>query len=124
MLFSKCAVPPHVTRNESHYLTHNALPEIFHTVIRPGAILDTEVNKMKKAVTGKVLVPGRVLIGPKEVGSGYARIVALKDGSGSIECFNTVTGKWSEAPTDMTFNDVWHGETVVSPEVLARIDKR
>ncbi len=79
---------------------------------------------MKIAITGKVLVPGRVLIGPKEVGSGYARIVALKDGSGCIECFDTITGKWAEAPIEMTFNEVWQGITVVSPDILARIDKR
>lgn len=78
---------------------------------------------MKTAVIGKVLVPGRVLLGPKEVGAGYARIIALKDGSGCIESFDKITGKWAAAPLDLTFSAVWKAETVVAPDILARIDK-
>lgn len=78
---------------------------------------------MKTAVIGKVLVPGRVLLGPKEVGTSYARIVALKDGSGCIQSFDKTTGTWSPAPIDLTFNEVWKAETVVAPDILARIDK-
>ena len=76
---------------------------------------------MKVDIAGKVLVPGRVLLGPKEVSSGFARIVALKDGSGCIECFNLVSGAWSLAPDSLTFNEVWNAPLVSAPDILARI---
>ena len=77
---------------------------------------------MKIAVIGKVLVPGRVLLGPKQVSAGYARIVAVKDGSGCIECYDQVSRTWCPAPQSLTFKEVWAAEKVVSPEILARID--
>ena len=76
---------------------------------------------MKTAVIGKVLVAGRVLLGPKQVGVGYARIVAVKDGSGRIECYDQKTASWAPAPPNLTFNEVWAAETVMAPDVLARI---
>ncbi len=51
--------------------------------------------------------PGRVLVGPKKLGSCYARIVADKDGSGRIETFDPVSGTWSLAPESVTFSEVW-----------------
>jgi hypothetical protein len=41
------------------------------------------------------------------VQAGYARIVALKDGSGCIECFDPVSRTWSLAPQSQTFDEVW-----------------
>ena len=76
---------------------------------------------MKTAVIGKELVAGRVLLGPKQLTAGYARIVALKDGSGCIECYDKISGIWSPAPQSLTFNELWAAETVVSPAILARI---
>lgn len=52
-------------------------------------------------------VPGRVFIGPKKLESGYARIVSQKDGSGRIEKFDTVSGRWLPAPESITFSEVW-----------------
>lgn len=52
-------------------------------------------------------VPGRVLIGPKKLGSCFARIVSQKDGSGRIEKFDTTSGRWLPAPESITFSDVW-----------------
>lgn len=49
----------------------------------------------------------RVVVGPKILGKGYARIVAQKDGSGRIESFNLLSGKWFPAPDSVTFMDVW-----------------
>jgi len=77
---------------------------------------------MKTSVIGKVLVAGRVLLGPRQVNSGYARIVALKDGSGCIECFDQAAGTWSPAP-GLSFDEVWAASPVVAPDILARIDK-
>jgi hypothetical protein len=56
-------------------------------------------------------VPGRVLIGPKKLGSDYARIVSQKDGSGRIEKFDTVSGRWLPAPESVTFSEVWSAPT-------------
>ena len=75
---------------------------------------------MKVDVVGRVLIPGRVLVGPKKVRAGYARVVALKDGSGCIESFDLMSRTWSLAPPSMTFNEVWRAP-VVSPELWARI---
>ncbi len=77
---------------------------------------------MKTAVLGRTLVAGRVLLGPSEVSSGYARIIALKDGSGRIECYDKTAGHWMPAPESLTFNEVWAAAPVVAPDILARID--
>ena len=74
---------------------------------------------MKINVTGKVLVAGRVLLGPKKVHAGYARIVALKDGSGCIECFDDVSRTWTSAPQSLTFDEVWVAPAA-SPDLWAR----
>lgn len=50
---------------------------------------------------------GRVLIGPKKIGRGYARIVANRDGSGRIESFDLVSRIWVPAPESVTFSEVW-----------------
>ena len=71
-------------------------------------------------VVGRVLSPGRVLLGPKKVRKGYARIVAHKDGSGCIESFDLVSRTWSAAPESLTFNEVWRAP-VVAPDLWARI---
>ena len=68
----------------------------------------------------KANLAGRVLVGPKAVQGGYARIVAQKDGSGCIESFNLASRKWFLAPLDVTFAEVW-GAPVVAPDLWARI---
>lgn len=68
----------------------------------------------------KANLAGRVLVGPKALHGGFARIVAQKDGSGCIESFNLVSRKWSAAPLDVTFGEVW-GAPVVAPDLWARI---
>lgn len=50
---------------------------------------------------------GRVLIGPKQLGQSYARIVANRDGSGRIESFDLVSKTWIPASDSITFSDVW-----------------
>ncbi len=50
---------------------------------------------------------GRVLLGPKKIGRGYARIVATRDGSGRIETFDVVSRSWVPAPDSVTFGEVW-----------------
>jgi hypothetical protein len=50
---------------------------------------------------------GRVLVGPKKLKSGYARIVSNRDGSGRIESFNPASGTWCPAPESVSFTEVW-----------------
>lgn len=51
--------------------------------------------------------PGRVLVGPKKLQQGYARIVSGRDGSGRIESFDPVSRTWIPAPETITFSEVW-----------------
>jgi hypothetical protein len=71
---------------------------------------------MKTSLKSIVNGAGRVLIGPKKVRSGYARIVGQKDGSGSIESFDAVSKTWSLAPDSVTFSEVWSAPAV--PDLL------
>lgn len=57
-------------------------------------------------------VPGRVLVGPKKLRNGYARIVSLRDGSGRIEKFDSISGTWLPAPESITFSEVWSAPSV------------
>ena len=50
---------------------------------------------------------GRIVLGPRQVQSGYARIVAVADGSGRIELFNPQSGAWSDALGGCTFGELW-----------------
>jgi hypothetical protein len=57
-------------------------------------------------------VAGRVLVGPKKLRDGYARIVSQKDGSGRIEKLDVASGTWSEAHESVTFSEVWSAPSV------------
>lgn len=50
---------------------------------------------------------GRVLLGPKKLAQGFARIVANRDGSGRIESFDPISRTWIRASESITFSDVW-----------------
>lgn len=67
---------------------------------------------MKSSVKSIVSGAGRVMIGPRKVGSGYARIVGQKDGSGCIESFDCASRTWSLAPASVTFGEVWSAPAV------------
>jgi hypothetical protein len=51
--------------------------------------------------------PGRILLGPKQLHGCYARIVSLKDGSGSIERYEPRSRAWVPAYDSITFSEVW-----------------
>ncbi|MDH5534095.1 MAG: hypothetical protein OEZ08_00795 [Betaproteobacteria bacterium] len=67
---------------------------------------------MRRVTGAREVKAGRVLIGPKKLGAGYARIVSERDGSGRIESFNLVSKKWFQAPDSVTFADVWSAPAV------------
>ena len=62
---------------------------------------------MKAQMMHVETTPGRVLVGPKKLGSGYVRIISLKDGSGRIEKLDPKAGAWLPAPESVTFAEVW-----------------
>ena len=67
--------------------------------------------------------PGRVLLGPKKLASGYARIVSLKDGSGRIEKFDSASGAWLQAPESVTFGEVWSAPLAPMLLLAALVEK-
>ncbi len=67
---------------------------------------------MRRIAASREKELGRVLVGPKMLGKGYARIVAQGDGSGRIESFNPATRKWFAAPDSVSFADVWTAPAV------------
>ena len=67
-------------------------------------------------------LPGRVLVGPKKLPSGYVRIVSQRDGSGRIESYDLASRNWSAAPESVTFTEVWSAPSV-SASAWADIDR-
>ena len=58
--------------------------------------------------------PGRILLGPKQLHGCYARIVSLKDGSGSIERYEPRSGAWVPAHDSITFSEIWSAPSATS----------
>ncbi|MDB5904939.1 MAG: hypothetical protein JWM26_3817 [Betaproteobacteria bacterium] len=61
---------------------------------------------------------GRVVLGPRQVRSGYARIVAISDGSGRIEIFDSKSGSWCDAVGECTFGEIWSASPVFDSRYL------
>lgn len=72
---------------------------------------------MKISATNIAKTDGRVLVGPKKVRGGYARIVSCKDGSGCIESFDRTSGNWAAAEHSLTFDEVWSALPVTSEDL-------
>ena len=73
---------------------------------------------MQKTMARPNKTAGRVVLGPRPVSSGYARIVARADGSGRIELWDTKTHAWSEALERCTFDDIWSAPAVFDSRYL------
>lgn len=67
---------------------------------------------MKTNVKSIVNGVGRVVVGPRKVRGGYARIVGQKDGSGCIQSFDCTSRTWALAPASLTFGEVWSAPAV------------
>ena len=52
-------------------------------------------------------IVGRVVLGPRQVRNGYARIVAKADGSGHIQLFDAKSGLWRDALERCSFSELW-----------------
>jgi hypothetical protein len=55
---------------------------------------------------------GRVVLGPKKIRGGYARIVSEADGCGCIQVYDPVTESWFAADEQVTFGEVWSAPAV------------
>ena len=64
---------------------------------------------------------GRVVLGPRPVKSGYARIVAAADGSGRLEVFDPSLGTWHEAAGACTFDELWRAAAVFDSRYLSTL---
>jgi len=62
---------------------------------------------------------GRVVLGPRRLGTDYVRIVARADGSGTIELYDKQTCSWRDAPERCTFSDVWRAPSASNAKDLA-----
>ena len=61
---------------------------------------------------------GRVVLGPRQVRNGYARIVAIADGSGRIEMFDAKAGAWRDAVGACSFTELWSASPVFDSRYL------
>lgn len=61
---------------------------------------------------------GRIVLGPKQVRNGYARIVAAPNGAGRIELYDAGSGLWNDAHDNCTFDEVWSGTAVFDARYL------
>ena len=61
---------------------------------------------------------GRVVLGPRQVKNGYARIVAIADGSGRIEVFDAKVGTWCDAVGTCSFDELWSAAPVFDSRYL------
>ncbi len=76
---------------------------------------------MPITITRPCKTTGRVVLGPRSVRDGYARIVARADGSGRIECYDEKTGAWVEALERCSFDDIWSAPAAFDLRYLALV---
>ncbi|MEN3352537.1 MAG: hypothetical protein V7640_695 [Betaproteobacteria bacterium] len=62
---------------------------------------------MNTNITHPSKTVGRIVLGPRQVRNGYARIVATANGSGRIELLNSQSGAWCDADGGCTFSELW-----------------
>jgi hypothetical protein len=61
---------------------------------------------------------GRIVLGPRPVKNGYARIVATADGCGRIEVFDAAGGVWQDALGTCTFDELWRAAAIFDMRYL------
>jgi hypothetical protein len=62
---------------------------------------------------------GRIVLGPRLLGTDYVRIVARADGSGHIQRYDKDTGSWGDAPEGYTFCALWSAPAALDSTRLA-----
>ena len=64
---------------------------------------------------------GRIVVGPRQVRNGFARIVAAANGAGRIELYDASAGAWADANDTCTFDEVWNGPAVFDARYLTGV---
>ena len=64
---------------------------------------------------------GRVVLGPRPVKNGYARVVSVADGSGRLELFDASRGTWHDASGACTFDELWCAAPVFDSRYLSAL---
>lgn len=62
---------------------------------------------MTATIAKPLKIAGRVVLGPRLVGMHYARIIALANGAGRIEIYDSATDRWCPAPDTCSFTLLW-----------------
>jgi hypothetical protein len=62
---------------------------------------------------------GRIVLGPRLIGTDYVRIVARADGSGHIQLYDKITAAWGDAPDRCTFSALWSAPAAFDAKHLA-----
>jgi hypothetical protein len=70
---------------------------------------------MSMTVARPLKKAGRVVVGPRQVQQGYARIVGCEDGSGRIELYDPAKRLWVDASNECTFSELWSAPPVSEP---------
>jgi hypothetical protein len=63
--------------------------------------------------------PGRVVLGPRLIGTNCLRIVSRADGSGRIQLYDPATAAWCDASERWTFDDIWSAGRILDAKHLA-----
>jgi hypothetical protein len=64
-------------------------------------------------------IAGRVVLGPRQLRNGLARIVAHADGSGRIEVYDMQSSEWRDAEGACTFSEIWSAPATFDARYLA-----
>lgn len=74
---------------------------------------------MRTTLMQPVRIIGRIVLGPRQVRNGYARIVAAPNGAGRIELYDAGSGAWTDAHDTCSFDEVWSAPAVFDARYLA-----
>jgi hypothetical protein len=72
---------------------------------------------MQATIARPLKIAGRVVLGPRLVGKQYARIIALANGAGRIEIYDSAAEAWRPAPDTCSFALLW--SAVPAPPTFA-----
>jgi hypothetical protein len=63
--------------------------------------------KIQAILARPLKIAGRVVLGPRLVGKQYTRIIALANGAGRLEIYDSAAGGWCAAPDSCSFALLW-----------------
>lgn len=76
---------------------------------------------MRTTLMQPVRTIGRIVVGPRQIRDGFARIVAAANGAGRIELYDAGSGSWMDAHDTYTFDEVWSAPAVFDARYLTGV---